>query len=66
MDDRDWNPTISGFADVISTQAEGFSTILLATMIDEEMVFVEDVLYVLQAGCNLFSPGLALDQGFQM
>ncbi|KAG6949403.1 hypothetical protein JG688_00014636 [Phytophthora aleatoria] len=66
MDDRDWNPTISGFADGISTLAEGFSTLLLATVIDEEMVFMEDVRYVPQAGCNLFSPGLALDQGFQM
>ncbi|OWY90132.1 LOW QUALITY PROTEIN: Retroelement pol Polyprotein [Phytophthora megakarya] len=37
-------------------------------MIDEEMVFVflENVLYVPKAGCNLFSPGLALDQGFKM
>ncbi|CAH0478160.1 unnamed protein product [Peronospora belbahrii] len=29
-------------------------------------VLVEDVLYVPSAGCNLFSPGLALDQGFQL
>ncbi|POM69418.1 Retrotransposon protein, unclassified [Phytophthora palmivora] len=37
-------------------------------MIDEEMVFVffEDVLYVPKAGCNLFSPGQALEQGFKM
>ncbi|KAE9301123.1 hypothetical protein PF008_g22837 [Phytophthora fragariae] len=68
MEDSDWNPTISGFADGVSAQAEGFGTILLASMIDEEMVFVfvEDVLYVPRAGCKLFSPGLALDQGFKM
>ncbi|KAE8903830.1 hypothetical protein PF005_g11108 [Phytophthora fragariae] len=68
MKDSDWNPTISGFADGVGAQAEGFGTILLATMIDEEMmfVFVEDVLYVPGAGCNLFSPGLAMDQGFTM
>ncbi|GMF51741.1 unnamed protein product [Phytophthora fragariaefolia] len=29
-------------------------------------VLVEDVLYVSSAGCNLFSPGLAVDQGFTM
>ncbi|KAE9224944.1 hypothetical protein PF004_g12068 [Phytophthora fragariae] len=68
MEDSDWNPTISGFADGVGAQAEGFGTILLASMIDEEMVvvFVEDVLYVPGAGCNLFSPGLAMDQGFTM
>ncbi|GMF25209.1 unnamed protein product [Phytophthora fragariaefolia] len=68
MKDSDWNPTISGFADGVGAQAEGFGTILLASMIDEEMVFVfvEDVLYVPGAGCNLFSPGLAMDQGFTM
>ncbi|KAG2978435.1 hypothetical protein PC120_g25316 [Phytophthora cactorum] len=37
-------------------------------MIDEQLVFVlvEDVLYVPSAGCDLLSPGLALDQGFIM
>ncbi|GMF61977.1 unnamed protein product [Phytophthora fragariaefolia] len=68
MENRDWNPTISGFADGVGAKAEGFGTIMLAAMIDEQIVFVlvEDVLYVPSAGCNLFSPGLALDQGFQM
>ncbi|GMF45464.1 unnamed protein product [Phytophthora fragariaefolia] len=68
MADRDWNTTISEFADGVGAQAEGFGTILLASMIDEGMVFlfVEDVLYVPRGGCNLFSPGLALDQGFKM
>ncbi|GMF53792.1 unnamed protein product [Phytophthora fragariaefolia] len=68
MENSDWNPTISGFADGVGAKAEGFGTIMLAAMIDEQMVFVlvEDVLYVPSAGCNLFSPGLALDQGFQM
>ncbi|GMF47884.1 unnamed protein product [Phytophthora fragariaefolia] len=68
MENSDWNPTISGFADGVGAKAEGFGTIMLAAMIDEKMVFllVEDVLYVPSAGCNLFSPGLALDQGFQM
>lgn len=68
MEDSDWNPTISGFADGVDAQAEGFGTILLATMIDEKMVFAfaEDVLYVPKAGCNLFSPGQALEQGFKM
>eukprot|EP00644_Phytophthora_capsici_P005946 jgi/Phyca11/13137/fgenesh1_pg.PHYCAscaffold_2_\ len=48
MKDSDWNPTISGFGDGVGAQAEGFETILLASMIDEEMVFVfvEDVLMV--------------------
>ncbi|POM59370.1 Integrase catalytic core protein [Phytophthora palmivora] len=68
IEDSDWNPNISGFADGVDAKAEGFGTILLATMIDEEMVFVflEDVLYVPKAGCNLFSPGQALEQGFKM
>ncbi|KAG4045392.1 hypothetical protein PC123_g19205 [Phytophthora cactorum] len=68
VEDSDWNATISGFAEGVDAQAEGFGTILLATMIDEEMifVFVEDVLYVPRAGCNLFSPGQALEQGFKM
>ncbi|KAF4140674.1 gag-polypeptide of LTR copia-type [Phytophthora infestans] len=68
MEDSDWNPTMSGFADGVDAQAEGFGTILLATMIDEEMIFafVKDVLYVPKAGCNLFSPGQALEQGFKM
>ncbi|GMF35188.1 unnamed protein product [Phytophthora fragariaefolia] len=68
MEDNDWNPTISGFADGVGAKAEGFGTIMLAAMIDEETVFllVEDVLYVPSAGCNLLSPGLALDQGFTM
>ncbi|KAG3235702.1 hypothetical protein PI124_g19278 [Phytophthora idaei] len=68
MEDSDWNPSISGFADDVDAQAEGFGTILLATMIDQDMVvvFVEDVLYVPKAGCNLFSPGQALVQGFKM
>ncbi|KAG6958235.1 hypothetical protein JG687_00009509 [Phytophthora cactorum] len=67
MEDSDWNPSM-GFADGVDAQAEGFGTILLATMIDEDMVFVfvEDVLYVPKAGCNLFSPGQALEQGFKM
>ncbi|OWY90178.1 Retroelement pol Polyprotein, partial [Phytophthora megakarya] len=68
MDDSDWNPTVSGFTDSGVAQAEGFGTVLLATMVDEQMVtvFLEDVLYVSRAGCNLFSPGQALDQGFKM
>ena len=68
MDDCDWNPQISGFADGIGAKAEGFGTIMLAVMIDEQMtlVLVENVLHVPSAGCNLFSPGLALDQGFQL
>ncbi|OWY98892.1 hypothetical protein PHMEG_00030217, partial [Phytophthora megakarya] len=68
MDDSDWNPTVSGFTDSGVAQAEGFGTVLLATMVDEQMVtvFLEDVLYVPRAGCNLFSPGQALDQGFKM
>ncbi|OWZ09602.1 Copia type Polyprotein [Phytophthora megakarya] len=68
MEDSDWNSQISGFADGLDAKAEGFGTIKLAVMIDEQMVFVfvEDVLYVPSAGCNLFSPGLALDQGFMM
>ncbi|KAK1931546.1 hypothetical protein P3T76_012875 [Phytophthora citrophthora] len=68
MGDSDWNPTISGFADGVDAQAEGFGTILLASVIYEEMVFVfvEDVLYVSAAGCNLFSPEQALEQGFKM
>ncbi|POM77591.1 Integrase catalytic core protein [Phytophthora palmivora] len=37
MEDSDWNPTISGFADGVPA-----------------------------AGCNLFSPGQALEQGFKM
>ncbi|GMF53554.1 unnamed protein product, partial [Phytophthora fragariaefolia] len=68
MENSDWNPTTSGFADGVGAKAEGFGTIMLAAMIDEQMVFVlvEDVLYVPSAGCNLFSPELALVQGFQM
>ncbi|KAJ8520489.1 hypothetical protein ON010_g17941 [Phytophthora cinnamomi] len=68
MDDSDWNPTISGFADGVDAKAEGFGTIMLAAIIDEEMAFVlvKDVLHVPRAGCNLFSPGLALDQEFAM
>ncbi|OWZ17094.1 LOW QUALITY PROTEIN: Copia type Polyprotein [Phytophthora megakarya] len=68
MKDSDGNPTISGFVDGVGAQAEGFGTILLTSMIDEKMVFgfVEDVLYVPSAGWNLFSPGLAMDQGFTM
>ncbi|KAJ8537304.1 hypothetical protein ON010_g13293 [Phytophthora cinnamomi] len=56
----------SGFADGVDAKSEGFGTIMLAATVDEEMVFmlVEDVLYVPSASCNLFSPGLALDQGF--
>ncbi|CAI5700998.1 unnamed protein product [Peronospora effusa] len=30
------------------------------------MLMIEDVLYVPSVGCNLFSPGLSLDQGFKM
>ncbi|OWY95491.1 hypothetical protein PHMEG_00034493, partial [Phytophthora megakarya] len=68
MEDSDWNPMISGFADGVDAKAEGFRTTLLGVMIVEEMVFVfvEDVLYVSKAGCNLFSPGQALAQGFKM
>ncbi|GMF42850.1 unnamed protein product [Phytophthora fragariaefolia] len=46
MENRDWNPTISGFADGVGAKAEGFGTIMLAAMIDEQIVFVlvEDVL----------------------
>ena len=29
-------------------------------------VFIEDFLYVPSAGCNLFSSGLAIDQGLDM
>ncbi|KAJ8544544.1 hypothetical protein ON010_g11724 [Phytophthora cinnamomi] len=76
-EDSDWNPTISGFAYGADTKAEGFGTIMLAAMIDEEIVFmlVEDVLFtstserylnILDAAEHLFSPGLALDQGFTM
>ncbi|KAG6953020.1 hypothetical protein JG688_00013017 [Phytophthora aleatoria] len=67
MEGSDWNSTISGFAEGVDAQAEEFGTILLATMIDKEMifVFVEDVLYVPRAGCNLFSPGQAVGQGFK-
>ncbi|CAH0519666.1 unnamed protein product [Peronospora belbahrii] len=46
-----------------------FGTIILAVMVDEQMTFVlveDDVLYVPSPGCNLFSPGLALNQGFQL
>ena len=59
---------MSGFADGIDAKAEGFGTILLAVMVDEQMVMlmIEDVLYVPSAGCNLFSPGLSLDQRFKM
>ncbi|KAL0583742.1 hypothetical protein ABG067_006418 [Albugo candida] len=44
MDDSEWNPDISGFADGVDAKAEGFETILLSVMIDEQMVFllVED------------------------
>ncbi|CAH0519306.1 unnamed protein product [Peronospora belbahrii] len=61
-------PPISGFANGIGAKAEGLRTIILAVIVDEQMAFVlvEDVLYVPSAGCNLFSPGLALDQGFQL
>ena len=56
MDDSKWNPTISGFADGVDAKVEGFGTILPVVMIDEQMVFlfVEDILYVPTAGCNLF------------
>ena len=43
-------------------------SILLAVEIVEKMVYlvVDDVLYVRKAGCNFFSPGLALKEGFRM
>ncbi|KAJ8546882.1 hypothetical protein ON010_g11353 [Phytophthora cinnamomi] len=34
MEDSDWNPNISGFADGVDAKSEGFGTILLATTID--------------------------------
>ncbi|OWY93274.1 hypothetical protein PHMEG_00037393 [Phytophthora megakarya] len=61
MEDSDWNPMISRFADGVDAKAEGFGMILLGTMIDEEMVFV-----FVEERCNLFSPGQALEQGFKM
>ena len=66
MDDSEWNPTISGFANGVDANVEGFGTILLAVMIDDQMIMllIENVLYVPNAGCNLFSPGLSLHQGF--
>ena len=68
MEDIDWNPTFSGFADGVDAKAGGFGTILLTFMVDEQLVMlmIEDVLYVPSAGYNLFSPGLSLDQGFKM
>ncbi|OWZ01804.1 LOW QUALITY PROTEIN: Integrase, catalytic core protein [Phytophthora megakarya] len=68
MTDSDWNPTVSDFTESGVAQAEDLGSILLATMVDEQlmMVFLEDVLYVPKAGCNLFSPGQALEQGFQI
>ncbi|CAI5717219.1 unnamed protein product [Peronospora farinosa] len=68
MEDSEWNPTISEFADGVDAKAEGFGTILLEVMVDEQLVMlmIEDVLYVPSLGCNLFSPGLSLDQGFKM
>ena len=68
MDDSEWNPAISDFAQGVDIKAEGFESILLVVMIDEKIIFllVEDVLYVPTAGCNRFSPGLAIDQRFQM
>ncbi|POM61798.1 hypothetical protein PHPALM_29133 [Phytophthora palmivora] len=61
INDSDWNPRIPCFVDGVDAKAEGFGNIMLASMIDEQMVFVfmEGVLYIPSAGYNLFSPGLA-------
>ena len=68
MQDSEWNPTISGLADIGGVKFEGFGTVILFMMIDEQLVhlMLDYVLYVPGAGCNLFSPGLALDQGINM
>lgn len=56
MEDSDWNPTISGFADGVDVQAEYLGTILLASMIDEQMIFVLWKMYcmyrMLDATCS--------------
>ncbi|KAF4143354.1 hypothetical protein GN958_ATG07420, partial [Phytophthora infestans] len=55
------------FADGVDAQAGGFGTILLANMIMKRWhLFVEGVLYVPVAGCNLLSPGQALERDFKM
>ncbi|CAH0481929.1 unnamed protein product [Peronospora belbahrii] len=67
MDHCGWNPQIPGFANGMEAKAEGFRTIMLAVMVDEQMTFVlVEVLYVPSAECNLFLPGLALDQGIKL
>ncbi|CAH0522350.1 unnamed protein product [Peronospora belbahrii] len=57
MDHCGWNPQIPGFANGMEAKAEGFRTIMLAVMVDEQMTFVlVEVLYVPSAECNLFLP----------
>lgn len=68
MEESDSNPNIIGLSTGVNAMAKAFGTVMLAIKDGDKTVFVciEDVLYVPSAGCNLFSPGLAIDQGFNM
>lgn len=50
----------------LATRALGIGTIVLVTMINDELVttLVDEILYVPDAAWNLFSPGQAWRQGF--
>ena len=68
LNEDEWEQKVSGFAPGIEAHVKGIGTVMLPMMIDDKPVvmFLEGVLYVPSAGCNLFSPGLALKQGFKL
>jgi hypothetical protein len=68
IEGTEWDGKISGFAPGIEAPVRGIGTVMLATLVDEQpsFVFIDNVLYVPDAGVNLFSPGLAMQQGFGM
>ena len=67
MEDEGRNSTVSEFADGVDAKAEGFGTILLAVMVDEQIVMLRIKMFcTLSTGYKLFSPGLSLDSEFKM